>query len=76
MLGVTISEGAIANIFKRAREPMRAAADAIAAEVRNGKVVALDETSARVIGDNWWQWTWAMVTAVSHLMSIAVAPWC
>jgi hypothetical protein len=31
-------------------------AEKIAAEVRASKVVASDETTARVMGKTWWQW--------------------
>ncbi len=56
VFGLSISEGAIANILARAQTPLMAAADAIAAVVRASPVVASDETSARVGGKSWWQW--------------------
>lgn len=67
--GVSISEGAIANILARAEAPMVVAAENIAAEVRASPVVASDETSARVIGKTWWQWVFASDTAVCHLIA-------
>ncbi len=45
--GVSISEGAIANILARAEAPLQAAAVPIAAAVRASPVVGSDETSAR-----------------------------
>ena len=56
VFGLTISQGAIANIFRRADAKMRVVAEGIAAQVRAAKVIASDETSARVKGKNWWQW--------------------
>lgn len=53
VFGVTISEGAIANILARAEAPMVAAAETIAEQVRSSPVVASDETSARVAGKTW-----------------------
>jgi transposase len=38
-------------------------------EVRSSKVVASDETSARVEGKNWWQWVLLSSTAVHHLIA-------
>ncbi len=67
--GVRISEGAIANMLARAGTPLTAAAETTAAAVRSSKVVASDETSARVEGKNWWQWVLLSSTAVHHLIA-------
>jgi len=69
VFGLTISEGAIANLFARTAAPLAAAAERIAEEVRQAKVVASDETSARVKGKNWWQWVLLSSTAVYHLIA-------
>jgi transposase len=69
VFGLTISQGAIANILASARAPMHAAAEDIAAQVRASKVIASDETSARVKGKNWWQWVLLSSTAVYHLIT-------
>lgn len=69
VFGLTISEGAIANLFARTAAPLAAAAERIAEEVRHAKVVASDETSARVKGKNWWQWVLLSSTAVHHLIA-------
>src|ERR1700741_3324204 len=66
---IRISEGAIANMLARAGTPLMAAAAITAAEVRRSKVVASDETSARVEGKNWWQWVLLSSTAVHHLIA-------
>ena len=69
VFGIRVSEGAIANILARAGTPLAAAAETTAAEVRSSKVVASDETSARVEGKNWWQWVLLSSTAVHHLIA-------
>src|SRR5712692_9356953 len=69
VFGVRISEGAIANLLARAGTLLTAAAETAAAEVRSSKVVASDETSARVEGKNWWQWVLLSSTAVRHLIA-------
>ena len=69
VFGLTISQGAIANMLAHAQAPMRVAADDIAAQVRASRVVASDETSARVKGRNWWQWVLQSSTAVYHVIT-------
>jgi transposase len=69
ILGLDISEGAIANILQRALKPMLAAAEAIAEEVRCAEVIASDETSARVAGRKHWQWVMHTTTAVYHVIA-------
>src|ERR1700739_1018471 len=69
VFGVRLSEGAIANMLARAGTPLTAAAETTAAEVRSSKVVASDETSARVEGKKWWQWVLLSSTAVHHLIA-------
>jgi transposase len=69
VFGLTLSEGAIANLLARAEPPLVAAAAQIAAQVRASKVVASDETSARVEGRNWWQWVLLSSSAVYHVIA-------
>jgi transposase len=69
VFGLRISEGAIANLLARAQTPLAASAATIAAQVRASKVVASDETSARVKGKNWWQWVVLSSTAIHHLIA-------
>ena len=69
VFGLAISEGAIANMLARAAAPLTTAAEQIAAVVRQAKVVASDETSARVEGKNWWQWVLLSSTAVYHVIA-------
>lgn len=69
VFGLSISEGAIANILSRAQTPLLAAADTIAAAVRVSPVVGSDETSARVRGKTWWQWVLLSSTAIYHVIA-------
>ena len=69
VFGLTLSEGAIANILARAGTPLLAATAPIAAAVRASPVVGCDETSARVAGKTWWQWVLLGSTAICHLIA-------
>jgi transposase len=69
LFGLTISQGAIANVLARVGEALRTPADRIAAEVRASEVIASDETSARVKGKTWWQWTFGCATAVYFVIA-------
>ena len=69
LFGLTISQGAIANMLARIGEAIAAPAQRIAVEVRASEVIASDETSARVKGKTWWQWTFGCATAVYHVIA-------
>src|SRR6266446_5419193 len=69
LFGLTISQGAISNMLARMGKPFGAAAEEIAATVRGSEVIASDETSARVKGKTWWQWTFGCATAVYHVIA-------
>ena len=69
LFGLTISQGAIANMLARMGKPFGAAAQQIAATVRGSAVIASDETSARVKGKTHWQWTFGCATAVYHVIA-------
>jgi transposase len=69
VFGVTISEGAIANILARAQAPLVVAAQPLTQAVRTSPVVGSDETSARVGGKTWWQWVLLSSTAIYHVIA-------
>jgi transposase len=69
LFGLTISEGAIANMLARVGKAIAEPAGRIAEKVRASEVIASDETSARVKGKTWWQWTFGCATAVSFVMA-------
>ncbi len=68
VFGVTISEGALANLFKRVKPRFDDQAGAIARRVVDSAIVCSDETSARVEGRNWWEWVFLGTGAVLHVM--------
>lgn len=69
LFNIEISEGAIANMLARSAKPLAARTAEIADIVRASPVVASDETSARVQGKTWWQWTFGCATAVIHVIA-------
>jgi transposase len=69
LFGLTISQGAIANMLARVGVAIAEPAERIAAEVRASEVIASDETSARVKGKTWWQWTFGCATAASFVIA-------
>ncbi|MDP1917751.1 MAG: IS66 family transposase [Myxococcales bacterium] len=68
LVGLDVSEGAIANMLARTASPFAAVADGIKQEVRAAPVIASDETSARVEGKTHWQWVFGCATAVYHII--------
>lgn len=64
--GVTLSEGAVAQILERAGQKAEPVAETIKEQVITGKVIKSDETSARVEGRNWWQWVFISEAGVYH----------
>jgi transposase len=66
LLGLTISEGAIANIFRRMGGSMSAATKAIGEKLLSARVIASDETTTRTNGVTQWQWVYLSDQAVLH----------
>ncbi|MDI9582878.1 MAG: IS66 family transposase [Acidobacteriota bacterium] len=69
LLGLRLSQGAIANIIARAAVGLRAEAEAIGEQVRASPVIGSDETGARVDGRNRWQWVFETAQASFHLIA-------
>ena len=69
LYGLTLSEGAIANMLARAAKPFATVGQIIEADVRAAPVIASDETSARVMGKTNWQWVFGCATAVRHIIA-------
>jgi len=69
LFGLQLSEGAIANMLKRAARPFAAEGARIAGIVRASPVIASDETTARINGKTHWQWVFGAATAVSHVIA-------
>lgn len=66
LFGLTISEGAIANMFRRLRTSMDAATTAIRAKLLKARIIASDETTTRTNGVIQWQWVFLSSNAVLH----------
>jgi transposase len=69
LFGLTISQGAIANVLARVGDAIAAPDERIAAKVRASEVIATDETSARLKGKTRWQWTFGCATAVYFVIA-------
>ncbi len=68
VFGLTICEGALANMLARSAPAFAAETKRIAAVVRASPVIHSDETSARVEGRTWWQWLFGSASAVVHII--------
>ncbi len=68
LFGLTLSAGGAVSIVERAGRAVQAEAEAIGERVRQSKVIGSDETSARVHGDNWWEWVFVGEACEYHLI--------
>ena len=66
MFGLTISQGAIANMFRRLEQGMATVTQAIREKLRTARIIASDETTTRTNGVTQWQWVFICDTAVLH----------
>ncbi len=69
LFGLTLSQGAVANIIARAAIGLQPEAEAISEQVRTSPVIGCDETGARVDGVNHWQWVFETAQASFHLVA-------
>ena len=68
VVGLSISQGAIANIIRRAASKLQPQAEKIRLTIRASPVIGCDETGARVDGHNQWQWVFETPQASYHLI--------
>ncbi len=68
IFGLSLSAGGAVSIVERAGRAAQAEAEAIGERVRQSKVIGSDETSARVHGQNWWQWVFVGERCEYHLI--------
>ncbi|MGZ3291384.1 MAG: IS66 family transposase [Xanthobacteraceae bacterium] len=66
VLGLSVSEGALMNMFIRSRDGFRIEADKARVLLRAAKVVASDETGVRIEGTNSYHWVFHCKDAVVH----------
>jgi transposase len=68
VFGLSISQGAIANIFKRLNARFDPTLQAIIKRIQSSRIVYSDETSARVKGKNEWEWVFQNDQVVLHVI--------
>jgi transposase len=64
--GLSVSEGALMNMFMRSHDSFKVEADKARAIVRAAKVVASDETGVRIEATNSYHWVFHCKDAVVH----------
>ena len=68
IFGLSISEGALANLYKRVKPRFDEQVVIIKERVLDSPIICSDETSARVEGRNWWEWVFLGADAVLHVI--------
>jgi len=68
LYGLAISEGALANLFARAKPRFDDRAAAILARLRQSRLIASDETGARVKGRTEWEWVFQNDSVCLHVI--------
>jgi transposase len=66
VLGLSVSEGALMNMFIRSRDGFKIEAEKARVLLRAAKVVASDETGVRIEGTNSYHWVFHCKDAVVH----------
>jgi transposase len=73
LFGLTLSQGALMNIFKRTAPVFAAGQERALAALRRADVVACDETGVRIEGCNAYQWVFCSSRAVVHTAAFSRA---
>jgi len=68
LFGLKISEGALANLFRRAKPRFDHQVTRILARLRSSRLICSDETSARVRGRNHWEWVFQNDAVSVHVI--------
>jgi transposase len=68
LYGVTISEGAIANLLQRVQTQLAVPVARIVERLRSARLVCSDETSARLNGQNQWEWVFQNKQVCLHVI--------
>ncbi|GAB6842152.1 hypothetical protein HNR00_004034 [Methylorubrum rhodinum] len=69
LFGLTLSQGGLMNLLRRAQGCFRSGRDAAIATLRRAEVVACDETGVRIEGSNAYHWLFHSADAVVHTAS-------
>jgi transposase len=73
LFGLTLSQGALMNMFKRTAPVFATGRDEALAALRGAQVVACDETGVRIEGCNAYQWVFCSPQAVVHTAAFSRA---
>jgi transposase len=68
LYGLNISEGALANLFARVKPRFDDRVAAILERLRRSRLIASDETGARVNGRNQWEWVFQNDAVCLHVI--------
>ena len=68
LFGLALSQGALDNMFRRAKPCFDEAGAAILARLRRARVVCSDETSVRIDGRTAWNWVFQNDQVVIHVI--------
>ena len=68
LFGLKISEGALANLFRRVKPRFEDQVAGILARLRGSRLICSDETSARVNGRNQWEWVFQNAAVAVHVI--------
>ena len=68
LYGLSLSEGAIANLLRRTQAALTAPIAQIQDRLRQSRLVCSDETSARVQGKNQWEWVFQNEQVCLHVI--------
>jgi transposase len=68
LFGVAVSEGALDNLFQRAKQHVDREVGAILARLRRSRVICSDETTVRINGRTCWNWVFHNATVVLHVV--------
>jgi transposase len=66
LFGLTLSQGALMNMFKRTAPIFAAGRERALVALRHADVVACDETGTRIEGCNAWHWVFCSSDAIVH----------
>ena len=68
VFGLKISEGAIANLLEKVKTSLEDQVTQILHRLRRAKLICSDETSARVNGQNQWEWVFQNQDVCLHVI--------
>ncbi|MBD2234612.1 IS66 family transposase [Phormidium tenue] len=68
LYGITISVGAIANLLQRVQTQLASSVARIVERLRSARLVCSDETSARLNGQNQWEWVFQNEQVCLHVI--------